>query len=75
MKYMKADEANRFYEEDEDPQAVFAIFDASEKGLTAPRESSSTEVQPAKWGERLRHEMARALRRVANAIDSPHARA
>jgi hypothetical protein len=75
MKDMKADEANRFHEEDEDPQTVFAIFDAAEKGQTSAPGSPSDAGQPARWGRRVRHELARALRRVANAIDSSHARA
>jgi hypothetical protein len=33
---MKAEEAGRFYEEDEDPDEVFATFDAAVKGRTAP---------------------------------------
>ena len=36
MKGMRAEEAGRFYEEDEDPDEVFASFDAAEKGRTAP---------------------------------------
>jgi hypothetical protein len=75
MTYMKAEEANRFYEEDEDPHAVFDAFDAGEKGRTTAPESASGRDRPVAWGRRLRHELARALRRVANAIDSPRARA
>lgn len=41
MTYMKAEEANRFYEEDEDPHAVFDAFDAGEKGRTTAPESAS----------------------------------
>jgi hypothetical protein len=36
MTRMKAEEAERFYEEDEDPDEVFATFDAAAKGRTAP---------------------------------------
>jgi len=31
MASMRAEEAERFYEEDEDPRAVFAVFDTAEK--------------------------------------------
>jgi len=72
MKGMKAEEANRFYEEDEDPQEVFAIFDAAEKGRTAPPASPTGEVGSARWTRRLRHEVAEALRHLANVIESSH---
>jgi hypothetical protein len=36
MVSMRAEEAQDFYEEDEDPARVFAMFDAAEKGRTAP---------------------------------------
>ncbi len=36
MTGMTPEEAAHFYEEDEDPQRVFAAFDAAEKGVTAP---------------------------------------
>jgi hypothetical protein len=36
MTGVKAEEAERFYEEDEDPDEVFATFDAAVKGRTAP---------------------------------------
>ena len=31
---MTPDEANRFYEEDEDPEKIFAKFDAGPRGVT-----------------------------------------
>ena len=68
---MKAEEAECFYEEDEDPQEVFAAFDASHKERTAPPAGSSA-GGPMR---RVRHELATALRRLANAIESPQARA
>ena len=33
---MRPDEAEQFYEEDEDPERVFAQFNAAGKGRTAP---------------------------------------
>jgi hypothetical protein len=64
---MKADEAERFYEENEDPKEIFAIFDTADKGHTAP---PSGKRVPARWTDRLRHEIAGALRRMANVIES-----
>jgi hypothetical protein len=75
MTGMKAEEADRFYEEDEDPREVFAVFDAAGKGRTAPTELASGAGHPVAWADRLRHDIAMALRRAANAIDSSHARA
>src|SRR5260370_31308495 len=66
MVSMKVEEADRFYEEDEDPEKVFAVFDAAEKGRTAP--PSGMRVS-SRWTERLRHEVAGALRRAANVIE------
>jgi hypothetical protein len=51
MVTVKAEEAERFYEEDEDPREVFATFDAAQKGRTAPppnRRGTSS------WSVRLR---------------------
>ena len=36
MKVMTPEEAEHFYENDEDPQKIFARFDASPKSVTAP---------------------------------------
>jgi hypothetical protein len=63
---MKVEEADRFYEEDEDPKKVFAAFDAAEKGRTAPLSGKRVS---SRWTERLRHEVAGALRRAANVIE------
>jgi hypothetical protein len=70
MTSVKAEEAERFYEEDEDPKEVFATFDAAEKGRTAPPRGT----RPA-WAEKLRHEIAAMLRRIANIIEPSHMRA
>jgi hypothetical protein len=39
---MRAQDAQDFYEEDEDPARVFALFDAAEKSLTAPPEPTTS---------------------------------
>jgi 4-alpha-glucanotransferase len=72
MTRMKAEEAERFYEEDEDPAEVFATFEAAVKGQTAP---PGDERPTPRWPEKIRHQVAAALRRVANLIESPHMRA
>jgi hypothetical protein len=56
---MKAEEAERFDEEDEDPDEVFATFDAAAKGRTAP---PGDEHPTSRWPEKIRHEIAVALR-------------
>jgi hypothetical protein len=67
MRGMRAEEAERFYEEDEDPAEVFAAFDAAEKGLTA---SPAGDPRPLPGRSvRLRHDIAAFLRRIANLID------
>jgi hypothetical protein len=37
MTDMRPEQAEDFYEEDEDPARIFALFDAAGKGRTAPR--------------------------------------
>lgn len=37
MTGMRPEQARDFYEEDEDPARIFALFDAAGKGRTAPR--------------------------------------
>ncbi len=71
MTSVKAEEAERFYEEDEDPEEVFAAFDAGEKGRTAP---PGGKPPPSQWLHKLRHEIAVALRRVANVIEPSQVR-
>jgi hypothetical protein len=71
MMSVKAEEAERFYEEDEDPGEVFAAFDAAQKGSTAPP-SSRRGTSP--WSVRLRLEIAASLRWLAKAIEPSHAR-
>ena len=67
MASVRAEEAERFYEEDEDPSEIFATFDGAEKGRTRlPKDQK----RPARWSERLRHALAGALRRAANSIEA-----
>jgi hypothetical protein len=42
MVSMRAEEADRFYEEDEDPRELFAAFDAAQKGRTVPPRDRGT---------------------------------
>jgi hypothetical protein len=75
MTSMRAEEAERLYEEDEDPREVFAVFDAADKGRTAPPTPSSGERPPARFAERWRHAVAGVLRQAANSIEPPGMRA
>lgn len=71
MMSVKADEAERFYEEDEDPREVFATFDAAQKGRTAPPAGRRSLALP--WAT-LRLEAAAVLRRLAKLIEPSHVR-
>lgn len=52
---MRPEKARNFYEEDEDPAQVFALFDAAEKGHTAPpQRGPSTEFDLTPMRELLR---------------------
>jgi hypothetical protein len=75
MTSMRAEEAERFYEEDEDPKEVFTVFDAAEKGLTALPTPPSGERRPVRLAERWRHAVAGVLRQAANSIEPPGMRA
>lgn len=68
---VKAEEAERFYEEDEDPREVFAAFDAARKGSTAPPPNRRGTLP---WSARLRLEIAVSLRRLAKVIEPSHVR-
>ena len=71
MVNVKVEDAEHFYEEDEDPQEVFVAFEAADKGLTTPPRQRPA----AHWLGRVRHEVAVGLRRLANLIEpSPHPR-
>jgi hypothetical protein len=68
MASVKPQEAEQFYEEDEDPARVFANFDAGQKGDTQRPGPSSP------WAGRLagiRQRLAWALRRAADAVEPP----
>jgi hypothetical protein len=62
---MRVEEARDFYEEDEDPTRVFALFDAADKDRTAPpkhRPSQKPDLVPLrellrKLGTQLRQDM------------------
>jgi hypothetical protein len=71
MVSVKAEEAERFYEEDEDPREVFATFDAAQKGRTAPPRDHGAS---SPWSARLRFEIAAVLRRLAKIIEPSHVR-
>jgi hypothetical protein len=68
---MRAEEAERFYEEDEDPSEVFDTFDATQKGRTAPPGPSGDDRPVARRAQGLRHVVASVLRQAANSIDPP----
>lgn len=71
MASVKPQEAEQFYEEDEDPARVFADFDAGQKGDTQ-RPGQSAPSSP--WSgrlTRLRQRLARALRRAADVVEPP----
>lgn len=86
MAGVKPEEAKQFYEEDEDPARVFAIFDAAEKGRTAPpgggRPAKRADLVPLRKRLddlavdlrklRLRDRVALALRLLAEVISSSH---
>jgi hypothetical protein len=44
---MTPEEAEQFYETDEDPEKIFAAFDAAHKGVTAPPAQSGQVVTSA----------------------------
>ena len=64
MAGVRPEQAEQFYEEDEDPARVLGIFDAADKRRTA---------RPAKiavWVVELRNGLATALRHAADIIES-----
>jgi hypothetical protein len=68
---VRVEEAEHFYEEDEDPKEVFATFDAAEKGHTAPPDARRG---PQQWQVKLRLAIAVVLRRLAKVIEPSHVR-
>ena len=70
MTGVKPEEAERFYEEDEDPAQVFALFDAGQEGHTA--RPGQTEPSPVAGKlAALRQHIATALHRAADLIEPP----
>jgi hypothetical protein len=65
MVSVKVEDAENFYEEDEDPQEIFAAFEAADKGLTAP----PRQQVPTSWFGKVRSEIAIGLRRLAKLIE------
>ena len=63
---VRVEEAEHFYEEDEDPKQIFATFDAAEKGRTAPPDTRHDAQQ---WQVRLRLALADVLHRLARLIE------
>jgi len=61
-------EAERFYEEDEDPAQVFALFDAGQKSQTQRPAPPGLAARPGKLTG-LRQRLAGALRRAADVIE------
>jgi len=85
MTVMRPDEAEQFYEEDEDPARVFAVFDAAKNqgrtGRTAPHDQSKQpELTPLRdlahdhladlRRLRLRDRLALILRHMARTIQT-----
>jgi hypothetical protein len=70
MTGVKPHEAERFYEEDEDPARVFALFDAGQKSQTQRPGRPGPSPRLGKLAG-LRQRLAVALRRAADAIEQP----
>ena len=71
MAGVKPQEAEQFYEEDEDPARVFAHFDTGQKSDT---QRPGQTGPPSPWSGRLagiRQRLARALRRAADVVEPP----
>ena len=64
MVSVRPKDARTFYEEDEDPQKIFAALDSGDGGLTAP---PGREEQTG--AAKLRHAIAVMLRHLANIIE------
>jgi hypothetical protein len=68
MASVKPQEAERFYEEDEDPARVFAVFDAGQQGQTQRPGQPGLSPGPGKLAG-IRQRLAVALRRAADVIE------
>jgi hypothetical protein len=87
MASVRPEEARQFYEDDEDPARVFAVFDAGEKGRTASPGPRGAQRRDWGWlGDvgrelvlelrklRLRRRVVTGLRRLADALESSRPR-
>lgn len=70
MAGVKPQEAERFYEEDEDPARVFAAFDAGQKGQTHQPGQPGLSPRVGRLAG-IRQCLAGALRRVADIVEPP----
>lgn len=64
MDGMRPEEARDFYEEDEDPARIFVLFDAAEKGHTAPRDGRSEREPDLVPLRDLARQLARDLQKL-----------
>lgn len=70
MASVKPQEAERFYEEDEDPARVFAVFDAGQQGQTQQPGQAGLSPRPGRLAG-IRQRLAGALRRAADVVEPP----
>jgi hypothetical protein len=63
-------EAKRFYEEDEDPARIFALFDAGQKSQTQRPGRPGLAPRPGKLAG-IRQRVAVVLRRAADMVEPP----
>jgi hypothetical protein len=70
MASVKPQEAERFYEEDEDPSRVFALFDAGQKRRTQRPGQPGPSPRPGKLAG-IRQRLAVVLRWAADVIEPP----
>jgi len=64
MTGMKPEQARDFYEEDEDPARIFALFDAADKGRTAPHDDHPRREPELVPLRDLARQLARDLRKL-----------
>jgi hypothetical protein len=61
---MRPEQARDFYEEDEDPARIFALFDAADKGRTAPHGDHPAREPDLVPLRDLARQLARDLRKL-----------
>ena len=64
MTGMRPEQARDFYEEDEDPARIFALFDAADKGRTAPHDDHPRREPELVPLRDLARQLARDLRKL-----------